>query len=82
MSVSCCLQQSLRIARTPRSTWRDQLDQLPESCQHPNVCTGGVGCRQRNFDYLSGAAKAADIVAKARERKEAAAALTKLEEGR
>lgn len=68
MSISCCLDNALRIARTPRSTWRSQLAALPVECQRPEVCTGGVGCYQRNFDYLTGAAKAADAIAKAKRR--------------
>lgn len=61
MSVSRCLDNALRIARTPRPTWRAQLSKLPEACQHPSVCTGGVGCYRRNFDFLYAVAKAGDV---------------------
>ncbi len=47
-----CLHQALLIARQPRTEWRVQIDQVPEPCQAPGVCTGGVGCRQRIAEYL------------------------------
>lgn len=53
MSVSrCLLPVALNAARTPRAQWKAQIDALPVACQHPDVCSGGVGCRERAADYL------------------------------
>lgn len=52
MGVNRCLHQALLIARQPRPEWRAQIEQMPEACQTPDVCTGGIGCRQRIADYL------------------------------
>lgn len=52
MSVSRCITKALDIAKAPRAQWREQIAQLPELCQHPDVCTGGIGCRERLADYL------------------------------
>lgn len=52
MGVNQCLHQALVIARQPREQWRAQIEQIPEACQAPGVCTGGVGCRQRIAEYL------------------------------
>ena len=53
MSVSrCLLPVAERAARTPRVEWKTQIEALPANCPHPDICTGGVGCRERAADYL------------------------------
>lgn len=53
MSISRCLTAAANMAsRTPRADWKAQIETYPEACQHPSVCTGGVGCRARIADYL------------------------------
>ncbi|MGR4895011.1 hypothetical protein ACIPR8_07015 [Stenotrophomonas sp. LARHCG68] len=53
MSVSrCLLPAAEKAARTPRTGWKEQIDELPVACPHPGICTGGVGCRERVADYL------------------------------
>lgn len=53
MSVSrCLLPAALRAASTHRAEWKGQIDALPTRCQHPDVCTGGLGCRDRVAEYL------------------------------
>jgi len=52
VSVSTCIIKALDIARVPRQQWKAAIDALPEACQTPSVCTGGIGCRQRLAEYL------------------------------
>lgn len=53
MSVSrCLLPAAVLAAQTPRMKWKEQIDALPAECPHPNVCGGGIGCRQRVGEYL------------------------------
>lgn len=53
MSISrCLLPAALRAANTPRAEWKGQIAALPEHCEHPDVCTGGQGCRDRVAEYL------------------------------
>lgn len=52
MSVSRCITKAIDIAQAPRAAWRDAIQALPEECQYPCVCTGGVGCRERVAEYL------------------------------
>lgn len=52
MSVSMCITRAIEISRRPRQQWREAIEALPEACPHPDVCTGGIGCRARLADYL------------------------------
>lgn len=52
MTVSMCLMKALDISTAPRQRWKSAIEQLPAQCQHPDVCGGGIGCRQRIADYL------------------------------
>lgn len=52
MGVNRCLTQALLIAQKARPCWKDEIAQIPESCQAPGICTGGIGCRERIAAYL------------------------------
>ncbi|TFZ46108.1 hypothetical protein E5C33_07500 [Stenotrophomonas maltophilia] len=52
MGVNRCLTQALLIAKKPRGQWKGGIAQLPEACQAPGICSGGIGCRERLADYL------------------------------
>lgn len=52
MGVNRCLTQALLIAQKPRNQWKGEIAQVPEACQAPGVCSGGIGCRARLADYL------------------------------
>lgn len=52
MGVNRCLTQALLIAQKPRPRWKQEIAQIPEDCQAPGVCTGGIGCRERIAAYL------------------------------
>ena len=50
--MSRCITRALDIAKAPRGEWAAALEEVPQTCPHVGICTGGVGCRERLSSYL------------------------------
>lgn len=52
MSVAHCMGRALRIARLPLDQWQEQIESLPDDCDHSD-CGSPRSCRKRAAEYLA-----------------------------